>query len=157
MSDAVPAIAPTVITMLASKPAPLWSRQDTVVAAIHDRHKHDCWSNIVVAEKSVLPKLRPLTVTDITADVAEFEIEYDTTGASRVNNAAAVPATAPTVSRTSSRSSGTFLDIAVTEVADDQRTVAQIRSASIVLRVYSMLPNERPVTVTDVPPLIAAL
>lgn len=81
MSDAVPAIAPTVITMLASKPAPLWSRQDTVVAAIHDRHKHDCWSNIVVAEKSVLPKLRPLTVTDIPADVAEFEIEYDTTGA----------------------------------------------------------------------------
>ena len=76
---------------------------------------------------------------------------------SRVNNAAAVPATAPTVSRISSRSSGTFLDIAVTEVADDQRTVAQIRSASIVLRVYSMLPNERPVTVTDVPPLIAAL
>lgn len=77
---------------------------------------------------------------------------------SRVNNAAAVPATAPTVSRTSFTSSPSMvLDIAVTEVADDQRTVAQIRSASIVLRVYSMLPNERPVTVTDVPPLIAAL
>ena len=81
--EAVPATAPTVAIMLASNPAPLCSKHDTVVDAIQDKHEQDCWLNIVVIVKSVPPKLKPLTVTESRADVAVFNSESDTTGAEK--------------------------------------------------------------------------
>ena len=50
-----------------------------------------------------------------------------------------------------------LLDSAITEVADDHLTVPQTWVARNVLAVYSELPKESPLTVTDVPPLIAEL
>jgi hypothetical protein len=48
--------------------------------------------------KSTLPKLSPVTVTDIAAVSATFSLLYDTTGPSKLIKDSPVPATALTVS-----------------------------------------------------------
>lgn len=95
----VPLTAATVIACrLDTSNAEDWqaTELDDVQAAV----MHRTLNKTVVAEKSLLPKSSPETVTEAPPVLAIFRDPNDATGASNVNRSDPVPLTAPTVSRT---------------------------------------------------------
>jgi hypothetical protein len=129
----------------------------TDVAEDHEAVVHAAAERMLLTVKSLLPKLRPLTVTDDLPLNAAFSESFDATGASKVYVPTHVPATAPTVTpawRIGCKPSGTDAPPKqLTDVEDDQEDVEQAWSSKIDVEVRDAAPKLRPVTVTEACPL----
>jgi hypothetical protein len=93
----VPATAPTVTPIMATFLLTVSGRHTTVVDEIQVEVEHACLEILELTEKSVLPKLRPVTVTDAAPLCGVFSSPYDDTGESKESIGDPVPAIAPTV------------------------------------------------------------
>jgi hypothetical protein len=101
----VPAAPPTVTRTVRESPTddqPAVLKQDTVVALDQADVSHPLSASAELTVRSTEPKSSPATVTELRPLVAEFSPARDPTGASNENTDEPVPATAPTVTASSS-------------------------------------------------------
>lgn len=109
---------------------------------------------MAVADMSVDPKLKPVTVTLEMPVEGRFQgVCLDNDGGSKLNCCIAVPATAPTVTVVSTCIPATLvLGRQETELADDHALVLHLKFSSCIVAVGSYPPKLKPVTVTDAIP-----
>jgi len=101
----VPAAPTTVTRTVRESPTddqPAVLKQDTVVALDQADVSHPLSASAELTVRSTEPKSSPATVTELRPLVAEFSPARDPTGASNENTDEPVPATAPTVTASSS-------------------------------------------------------
>jgi hypothetical protein len=132
--------------------------QTSVVAEFHDDVRHNSADSFADPVNSMLPKAKPVTVTDAPPLCGAFSSPYDDTGASKLYPSTWVPATAPTVNAEvdTLRCIKSTLDVHATDVDELHADVKHTPSERLELAVNSLLPKLSPVTVTDAPPLCGA-
>lgn len=123
--------------------------QDVVAHGI-DMSAADC-------VRSILPKLRPVTVTGAEPHIGPFVSTSDATGESKLRTSIAVPDTAATViAAYLTADIKVPLDRQLIVVLLDQLAVAHCAMPTAAVAVKSMAAKLRPDTVTDAPPLCGA-
>jgi hypothetical protein len=108
----------------------------------------------MLAVKSTLPKLNPVTVTDKPPLHAKLDKLKDTAGASKLTRSTPVPAIAPTVMLSMSSDAANTV-VHRTLVLLDQLAVLHAPPESTDVCDKSVLPKLSPLTVTELPPLAA--
>jgi hypothetical protein len=129
--------------------------QTSVVAEFHDDVRHNSADSFADPVNSMLPKAKPVTVTDAPPLCGAFSSPYDDTGASKLYPSTWVPATAPTVNAEvdTLRCIKSTLDVHATDVDELHESVKQTPSDKLALAVCSPTPKPRPINVTAPPPL----
>ena len=157
--SSLPTTAPVVIVIVRIAAAAASVRHCTLVAELQDPVVHTAPETIALDVMSYTPKVRPLTVTEVSPLDAPFGNPYDTAGASNDIIPSPVPAAPPTVTK-AIRESPTVNEPAVlrqdTLVALDHDEVSQPPSASAELAVRSTALKSSPATVTELRPLVTA-
>jgi hypothetical protein len=157
--SSLPTTAPVVIVIVRIAAAAASVRHCTLVAELQDPVVHIAPETIALDVMSYTPKVRPLTVTEVSPLNAPFGNPYDTAGASNDIIPSPVPAAPPTVTK-AIRESPTVNEPAVlrqdTLVALDHDEVSQPPSASAELAVRSTALKSSPATVTELRPLVTA-
>jgi hypothetical protein len=156
----VPGIAPTVIIIDPTCDSSTLDTHDTLEEELHAAVLHNARPNDSDIVKSIVPKLRPVTVTEGWPDDGKFLVDtpmYETVGASKVRMALSVPATAATVTTLLAIVEVEALDMQATEVLLDQDAVEHRASASCTVAVVATLPKLKPITVTEAPPDLGTL
>lgn len=131
-----------------------WQVADVPVTQLVQVQSAD--SSEVVAVKSKLPKLRPVRVIDAPSNIGTFNRPMLLIGPSYVKMCVVQPTVAPTVAN-AEESNLLITDVRqVAEVADDHAALAQAACPRSTVALNSYAPNERPLTVTNAPPLVGA-
>ena len=152
--NVVPATAPTVSCARNEGCCSVALRHLAVVAELHVAVLHTAAAKEVDAEKSKLPKLRPVTVTDVWPVCAVLSSDDEATGTSKESDSGdAVPPTAPTVKLNAMILSETDVLMHCTELELDQLLVAHAAVTIEAVAEKSRLPNCNPDTVTEVAPV----
>jgi hypothetical protein len=148
----VPAVAPTVTVSTFVIRATPPHRHARVVAEFQPTELQPRFEIEKLAERSLTPKLRPVTVIDAAPVDGRFFMLFDKTGASNVNPSTNVPTTEATVTPSVILSASSTADLQPTLEWDVHVAVEHDPDARTVDAVKSIAPKLSPVTVTDAAP-----